>query len=132
MKKMFTTVLALFIVFSLNGCSLSSGHDVDLTIVIPAGSTEEFVYSDIEISPQKNKLSLYAGDDSFPDTEVFLLGTEVEEENAYEPTYITHGTPIKIDVEKGAWFKVGVNVQNPSEEDIVLHLTVKNVKLRGE
>ena len=63
-------------------------------------------------------------------TEVVLKPIEVTEENAYERTYLDRGEPLLIDVEKGAWFKIGVALQNPTGEDIVVGITVENVKVR--
>ena len=55
---------------------------------------------------------------------------EVKEENAYERTYLDNGQPLLVDVEKGAWFKIGIALQNPTNEDIVVGITVENVKVR--
>ena len=106
-----------------------------LRIVVPAGSTEEivyqedFAYSDEEISPTRNKITISSGE-GLGDTEVVLKPIEVTEENAYEPTYLTPGMPVEMDVEKGAWFKVGVNIQNPTDEDIIVYVQVENVEVR--
>lgn len=102
----------------------------DIKIVIPAGSEELFVYSDEEISPTKSRIIISSGD-NLGDTEVKLKSVEVREENAYDEVfYLTPGMPVKMDVEKGAWFKIGINVQNPTEKDIVVSVRVKNVRVR--
>ncbi len=102
----------------------------DIRIVIPAGSKELFVYSDEEISPTKNRIIISSGD-NLGDTEVMLRPVEVREENAYdEAVYLTPGMPVKMDAEKGAWFQIGVNMQNPTDEDIVVSVRVKNVQVR--
>ena len=106
-----------------------------IRIVVPAGSTEEivyqedFAYSDEEISPLGNKITISSGE-GLGDTEVVLKPIQVKEENAYEPTYLTPGMPVEMDVEKGAWFKVGVNVQNPTDEDIIVYVEVEGVEVR--
>lgn len=106
-----------------------------IRITIPAGSTEEiayqedFCYSDEEISPTGNKITISLGE-GMGDTEVVLKPIEAKEENAYEPTYITPGMPVKMDVEKGAWFKIGVNMQNPTTEDIDVYVSVRNAEVR--
>lgn len=104
-------------------------HNVTITISIPAGSSGAFVYSDEEISPQKSRIILASGKGS-GDHEVVLKPLEAKEENIYEPVYITEGAPVKIDAEKGAWFKVGVNVQNPTDEDRMVSITVKGADVR--
>lgn len=104
--------------------------EYQIRITIPAGSTETFCYSDEEISPKGNTLTFYAGE-GLGDTEITLLPVEVREENAYdEPAYITPGMPVKMDVEKGAWFKIGVNIQNPTDESMDMYVSVKNVEVR--
>lgn len=45
------------------------------------------------------------------DTEVVLKTVEVKEENAYEPTYLTPGMPVEMDVDKGERFEF--ERQNP-------------------
>jgi len=37
-----------------------------------------------------------------------------------------------MEVEKGAWFKIGVNMQNPTDKDIDIYVTVTGVELRIE
>ncbi len=37
---------------------------------------------------------------------------------------------VKMDVEKGAWFKIGVNIQNPTEESKDVYISVSNVEVR--
>lgn len=109
------------------------GGEYNIRITIPAGSTEAFIYSDEEISPKGNTITLYAGE-GMGDGEIVLKPVEVKEENAYDdPTYITPGMPVKMSVEKGAWFKIGVNnMQNSSGEDIVVYITVSDVDIRIE
>lgn len=105
-------------------------REYQIRITIPAGSTEPICYSDTEISPKGNKLTFYAGE-GLGDTEIKLLPVEVREENAYdETTYITPGMPVKMDVEKGAWFKIGVNIQNPTDENMDVFISVSNVEVR--
>ena len=100
-----------------------------IRIVVPAGSQEEFVYSDEEISPTGSKITFFSGA-GLGDTEVVLKPIEAKEENAYEPTYLTPGMPVNMDVEKGAWFKIGINTQNPTDEDLVVYVEVEPVEVR--
>ena len=102
-----------------------------IRITIPAGSSEEFVYSDTEISPKNNKITITSGA-GLSDCEIILNKIEVKEENAYKSTYLTHGMPVKMNVEKDNWFKIGVNIQNHTDEDIDVYLNVSNVYLRIE
>ena len=137
MKKLIPLVLVLTLVGVLAWFVWGRGESYTIHITVPAGTTDEFVYiedfiySDEEISPQKNRLELKAID--VPDhTEFVLKPIEVTEENAYERTYLDNGEPLLIDVEKGAWFEIGIALQNPTDEDIVVGITVENVKVRIE
>lgn len=116
------------------GCFLTNPKrdSYDIKIVVPAGSQERIVYSNEDISPTKNQIIITSGD-HLGDTEVVLKPTEVRQERAYdEPAYLTPGMPVKMDVEKGAWFKVGISMQNPTDEDIVVYVHIKNIQVRIE
>lgn len=128
-KKMALLILALLCVPVMAGCGKSNTHKISITV--PAGSTETFVYSDEEISPTGNQITISSGD-GLGDTEVVLKAIEVKEENAYEPTYLTPGMPVKMDVEKGAWFKVGISMQNETDADRTVYVQVKDVEVRIE
>lgn len=124
------TIAALVVCAVVALCFLTNpSKEYQIRITIPAGSTVDFCYSDEEISPKGNVLTLANGE-GLGDTEVVLRPVEVKEENAYEPTYMTPGMPVKMDVEKGAWFKIGVNMQNTTAEDIDVYVSVKNVEIR--
>ena len=128
MKKIITLSLALICALGMVGCGKEEKHEIE--ILIPAGSTEAFVYSDAEIRPVGNKITIWSGA-GLGDTEVILKPVEVKQENAYEPTYLTHGMPVKIDVEKGGWFKIGVSVQNDSDRGpIAVAVEVEGVEVR--
>ncbi|MDE7254407.1 MAG: M56 family metallopeptidase [Acetatifactor sp.] len=107
----------------------NSPRPYQVRVTIPAKGTGNFYYSDEEICPKGRTLTLYAGE-GMGDGEVVLLPVEWQEENAYEPTYITRGMPVKMQVEKGAWFKIGVNTRNPSEESKNVYITAENVDVR--
>ena len=135
MKKLIPLILVLVGIFAW--FVWGQGETYTVQITVPAGTMDEFVYiedfiySDAEISPQKNQLELKTID--VPDyTEFVLKPIEVTEENAYERTYFDKGCPLVIDVEKGAWFQIGIALQNPTDEDIVVSITVENVKVRNE
>ena len=124
-----SALLAVFLFHSSFSTFFSTPFDLQITI--PAGHTEGFVYADEEISPMKHTLIVRTAEGT-PDGEVILKGVEVKEENAYEPAYITSGLPVKIPVERWAWFKIGLNIPNPSDEDLVVTLRVQSAELRIE
>lgn len=105
-----------------------STHTIE--IIIPAGSTEAFVYSDEEISSQKDTLTI-STKARIATMEVILKSIEGEKENVYESATLKQEEHVKMDVEKGAWFKIGVAVQNPSERDIVIAIEAENVEVRS-
>ena len=37
-----------------------------------------------------------------------------------------------MNVEKGAWFKIGIAMQNPTDEDITVYVNVEGVEVRIE
>lgn len=135
-KKFNYTVFGIVIIFAvafvlfLNRIGLfSEAYAVKITI--PAGNTDAFVYSDEEFSSKDSKLTVTAGD-GMGDGEIILKPTQENEENTYYPSYITPGLKVEIEVEKGAWFRIGVNRQNPTDEDIVVYLNVFDVEVRIE
>ena len=135
MNKNVLIIIGIVAIIILCGLSMSSllkgGKTYDIRITIPAGSSETYVYSDEEISPRKNKITIYSGK-GLGDTEVILKTIKVKEKTAYEASYLTPGMPVEMKVEKGGWFKIGVNMQNPTNEDIDVYVTVTDVDLRIE
>lgn len=124
-------ILAVISCVALAGCFLTNPEqpNFDISIVIPAGSQEVFVYSEEEISPTKNQIIITAGE-NLGDTEVVLKPVETKQEQVYEPTYLTPGMPVKMDAEKGVVYQISVNISNPSDEDMVVHVNVKNIEVR--
>ncbi len=100
-----------------------------LRIVVPAGSQEKFVYTDEEDSTIRNSIKIWSGD-GLGDTEVILSPVNKTTETRYTATYLTHGMPVEFDAEKDTWFKIGVNMQNSTNEDIIVYVEVENVEVR--
>ena len=125
MKKLI--FLVLLTVALLCACSKTEDHVVE--IMIPAGSMEPFVYSDVEISPVKDKIKIHSWA-GMSDAEVVLKPVEVRTETAYEPTYLTRGMPVTMEAEKGVWFQIGVSIQNPGDRPITVSIKVENVDIR--
>lgn len=135
MKRLMVFVLAYVSILSLAGCGKNDTYQIGITI--PARTTkeflyqEDFIYSEEEISPKGNNITISSGE-GLGDTEVVLKPIEVREENAYEPTYLTPGMPVKMDVEKGAWFKIGVAVQNDTDTEKTVFVEVEGIEVRME
>lgn len=129
MKKCIVILLSIIGMLSLISCGKRDTFEI--TITIPAGSTEKYVYSEEEISPTKDTIIIQVGRD-VGDSEVILKPIEVKEEKTYLPAYVTPGLSSEMDVEKGAWFKVGLAMQNPTDEDMEVTVTIKNINVRIE
>ena len=127
MKRIAAIILTCTFVLSLAGCSAFENYEIK--IVIPAGSEAEMVYSEEEVSPNENQITLWAGA-GLGDTTVVLKPVGTGKEDNYIPTYITPGMPVKMDAEEGAWYQIGVSVQNPTEEDITVYVNAKDCTVR--
>lgn len=127
MKKLIPLVLTMIFVLALSGCGKNDTYKIRITV--PAGSAEEFVYSDEEILATGKKITISTGD-GLGYTEVILSPVNENVETGYVATYLTPGMPVEFDAVKGEWFKIGVNMQNQTDEDIVVYVEVKNVEVR--
>ena len=129
MKKKIALLLVLICVCGLVGCTTQSEYAI--RIVVPAGCQGEFVYSDEEISTRKSRLEIKSID--MPqDAEFVLKAIEETQENIYECTNFPKGEPMLIEVEEGEWYKIGVAMENPTDEDIVVVFHVVSATVRIE
>ena len=129
MKKLIALVLASVYVLALAGCGKNETYTISITV--PAGSTEAFVYSDEEISATGKKITISSGE-GLGDTEVILSPVNENVETGYVATYLTPGMPVEFDAVQGEWFKVGIAVQNKTDTDQIEYVEVKGVEVRIE
>ena len=124
-------IIAVIICVGVAACFLTNPKQdrYTLQIVVPAGSQEEFVYTEEEVSTVRNSIKIWSGD-GLGDTEVLLFPVNKTAETGYTATYLTHGMSVEFDAEKDTWFKIGVNMQNPTNEDIIVYVEVENVEVR--
>ena len=124
-------IIAVIICVGVAACFLTNPKQdrYTLRIVVPAGSQEEFVYTEEEVSTVRNSIKIWSGD-GLGDTEVLLFPVNKTAETGYTATYLTHGMPVEFDAEKDTWFKIGVNMQNSTNEDIIVYVEVENVEVR--
>ena len=127
MKRLITLVLALGYLLGLVGCAAPGEHTI--RIVIPAGSHAEFVYSDEEIMSLNGQITMKSIDVS-DRTSVVLKAVETENEDI--STFFTKGEPMIVYAEKSTWYKIGIAMQNPTDEDIIVVINIENVKVRIE
>ena len=129
MKRLIAFILTLVCVLGLVGCSAQKEYTV--RIVVPAGNQGGFVYSEEEISSRQSRLEIKSID--MPEDAEFVLRSVGEmQENVYECTNFPKGEPMLIDAEKGAWYKIGIAMENPTDEDIIVVFHVVGVKVRIE
>ena len=129
MKKLIALVLAMICIFALAGCGKNETYTISITV--PAGSTEAFVYSDEEISAIGNTIIISSGE-GLGDTEVLLSPVNENVEAGYVATYLTPGMPVEFDAVKDEWFRVGVFVQNDTDTDQTVYVEVEGVEVRIE
>ena len=124
-------IIAVIVCVGVAVCFLTNPKQDSYTlrIVVPAGSQEEFVYTEEEVSTIRNSIKIWSGD-GLGDTEVLLFPVNKTAETGYTATYLTHGMPVEFDAENDTWFKIGVNMQNPTNEDIIVYVEVENVEVR--
>ena len=140
MRKRIVLILALISLLALTGCG-GRGEKHTLEFTIPADFTDAFTFSDKaldyvafiysaeEISPTGKTLTLKAGA-GYSSVPVILKVVECREENAYEPILLTHDSPVTINVEKGAWFQIGIALDNPADVPIAASVIVEDVEVR--
>lgn len=132
MKKLIAVLVAFFYLLALNGCS-TKGEKYTIEIMIPAGSTEEFVYSEDIIRPMGKKIIISTGA-GLGDTNVILKPVDETVETGYVATYLTQGMPTEFETVgvEDEWFRIGVSVQNDSDRGpIAVAVEVEGVEIRS-
>lgn len=120
MKKVLAILFIAVSLLTFASCEKNENYQIDFTI--PAGNTDTFVFSEQDFSPVKNTITLSS------DTEVVLKLSKVRGENTYElTTTLTPETPFKLNVEKGASFKIGVYLLSPSDADTAVNIEIEGV-----
>ncbi len=99
-----------------------------LRIVVPSGSQEEFVYSQEEISAINSSIKIRSGDKA-NNTEILLLPVNKTTDDTYTTARLANSIPVTLEAEKGIHYKVGVNIQNPTDEDILVYVEVENAEV---
>lgn len=131
-KPAFWLILAAMLVCAVVAvCFLTNPRQdtYKVGITIPAGSEGGIYYSDEEISPYGNKITLWA-DEGLSDTEVVLMPSGAENEQTASSEYMTPGMPVKMEAEKDVWYRIGVNVSNPAKEDKKVYVRAEGVQIR--
>ena len=133
MKKLMALLVTFSCLLALPGCG-TKGEKYTIEIMIPAGSTEAFVYSEDAIRPTGKKIIISSGA-GLGDTKVILKPVDETEETGYVATYLTRGMPVEFDTAdvEDEWFRIGVSVQNDSDRGpIAVAVEVEGVEIRKE
>lgn len=133
MKKLLAWIGVFSFLLALSGC-VSKGEKYTIEIMIPAGSSEAFVYSVDVIRPTGKKITISSGA-GLGDTEVILKPVDETVETGYVATYLTRGMPIEFDTAnvEDEWFRIGVSVQNASDRGpIAVAVEVEGVEIGKE
>lgn len=124
------TIAAVAVIFlGMFAFALFGGATHELRIIVPAGSQDEYVFCDEEISSGKGVVTVSSGE-GLGDTAVIL---ERIGEYGYTATYLTPGMPVDLEVVPDAWYRVGIGRQNPTDEDQEAFVIVEgDIELRIE
>ena len=127
MKRVMAFAFALVLALGLVGCGKRNTHRISITI--PAGSTEEFIFSEEEISAVGSKITISSDSDS-ADAEVILSPVSDTITPGYVAKPVTPECPASFDAAKGEWFKIGLRVRNDTDTDKTFYVTVGGVEVR--
>ncbi len=127
MKKLLLIGLTLLLALSFIGCGTQQ-TEFDIKIDIPAGA-EGFSFSHEAISPLTNKIKVSVPE-NFGDMKITLASADPDEKIGYQPVTVTADTEVELEVVEGAWYKIGVSV--PIDDNITVHMNIKEVKVRIE
>ena len=106
MKKVISFVLVLVMVLAFAGCGKRTIQEIKITI--PAGCTDDFVYSDTQVCP--NGIGIHTKSVFPEDRGIIIKPGEIGD--------------------KKAWYNVGVTGNNPTDKDIEVSIIIYDVDLR--
>lgn len=121
MKKFAQILLACMFIISLTACSK---REENIKIVIPAGNDDTVIYSEGNITAERKKISIITVDGV--DETTAVLKPVGESEFMPIGKYIDHAVAAEFETEKEKSYKVGISVDNPTYQDIVV-----TIKLEG-
>lgn len=107
------------------GALTSPRQEQRIDITVPAGSTTA-VYSRTEICPQQSTVYVRPGE-GLGDAGVVLTPASGGEAVS---AYITPGIQMGLRVEKGAWYRVGLTMQNSTEQPVQVSVILRGVQVR--
>lgn len=120
MKKVLAILCAALL---LCGCSRSN---YTLTFAISPGDGMEFTFSDQQLCPQNAPAVISAGAGVIQ-ASILLID---ETGKQYGPVLLTHSEPIRLKLEPGTWYRIGIAMPNDAKGPIAAELLLENVQLR--
>ena len=129
-KPVFWIICISIIVCIVVGiCFLTSprNNTYSVKVIIPAGF--DYNQSDEEFSPLKSKITITL-DEGHNNAKIILIPNEARTETAYEPVTLTAGVPVTIDVEKGAWFEIGVILDEAASVENQFIFSINGIETR--
>lgn len=125
-------ICSIIIMTVVSACFLTNpqGSTYELTFRVPAGSENQLIFSEEEISPQRNHVIFMVGQE-LGDTEILVQEVEWKDGNSYVKSIdTTSGVPSKMELERDKWFQVAIHISNETDEEQIVHVSVKNVEVR--
>lgn len=119
-----------FLILTIALCLVGCGKEYDVSITIPAGNEGTFAYSETEVTPTGQSITVIAKQGT-PDCAVILKESDGTN-TTFESMYLTPGISATFQTEKGVWYQIGISALNPAAEDYEMVVTVKNVEVRSD
>ena len=130
MKKTVAAVLAVLFLLGFAGCIREESYTLNLTI--PAGNQDAVVYTHEAVRPKGDVLKISAGA-GIAEAEMILLPAEENmKQESFSPVILRQRHPVKIKVEKGSWYYIGIRKENPSDVPAAAEIIVSAADIRIE
>ena len=129
MKKSMYIAVIIVLLLSLSGCQKHTEHEIRITI--PAGCTDEFVYSDEQISPSKS-FDFYGGAGIHVEAEFNVpedRGIIIRSADSFDKIYASSTTKDILLLRK-TWYQIGIMGENRTDEDIEVSVILHDVDFR--
>ncbi len=126
MKKHLALGLLFILLLTTAGCGRSVNR---VDFVVPAGTASQVIYSDVQVSPNKDHIKVSAGE-NLGDTAVHMKEAGTQQDVTGEGEYLTGGIEVKIPAEKDTWYQIGIVATNSTDKDITVSVMVADAQVR--
>ena len=127
--KFWIICISIIVCIVVGICFLTSprNNTYSVKVIMPAGF--DYNQSDEEFSPLKSKITITL-DEGHNNAQIILIPNEARTETAYEPVTLTAGVPVTMDVEKGAWFEIGVILDEAASVENQFIFSINGIETR--